>query len=233
MSDTEPEPAPTGRAAHAGQGRRRTGRGSPPRPRRPRPGPAPTTADRDRAAGPAASGRRAGCPPASSPCWCSAGAGLLLYDVAAVRAGRTAMPGGGTLADELATRPLDDVWVIVGAAAVAVALGLWLLVLARRPPVCAACCRCAAGRTAGRPRRAGPARRRTGAARPGDGGVRRAVRPGRGRPPQGQGAGRLALPRAGRGPRRPGRRPRPRACGSWGWPASSALTVHVRRPKKG
>jgi hypothetical protein len=36
------------------------------------------------------------------------------------------------LADELATRPLDDIWVIVGAA-VAMALGLWLLLLAFSP----------------------------------------------------------------------------------------------------
>ncbi|MFI8291198.1 DUF6286 domain-containing protein [Streptomyces sp. NPDC085614] len=60
------------------------------------------------------------------------GTGLLLYDVAAVRADRTAMQWRRDLADELATRPLDDVWVLTGAA-VAVALGLWLLVLALTP----------------------------------------------------------------------------------------------------
>ncbi|MFF9506029.1 DUF6286 domain-containing protein [Streptomyces sp. NPDC014724] len=58
--------------------------------------------------------------------------GLLLYDVAAVRADRPAMRWRRTLADELAHRPLDDVWVLAGAAA-AVAIGLWLLVLAVTP----------------------------------------------------------------------------------------------------
>lgn len=61
-----------------------------------------------------------------------AGAGLLLYDVAAVRAGRSAMQWRKTLARELAERPLDDVWVLVGAG-VAAALGVWLLVLAVTP----------------------------------------------------------------------------------------------------
>ncbi len=60
------------------------------------------------------------------------GTGLLLYDVAAVRAGRHAMAWRTRLAHELATRPLDDTWVIAGAA-VAAALGLWLLVLALSP----------------------------------------------------------------------------------------------------
>lgn len=59
-------------------------------------------------------------------------AGLLLYDVAAVRAEHTAMAWRRSLADDLATRPLDNAWVITGAA-VAVALGLWLLVLALTP----------------------------------------------------------------------------------------------------
>ncbi|WP_055602873.1 DUF6286 domain-containing protein [Streptomyces aureus] len=60
------------------------------------------------------------------------GAGLLLYDVAAVRADRGAMAWRRELADGLATRPLDDIWVVVGAA-VAVVLGLWLLILASTP----------------------------------------------------------------------------------------------------
>ncbi|MFF9068858.1 DUF6286 domain-containing protein [Streptomyces sp. NPDC014891] len=60
------------------------------------------------------------------------GAGLLLYDVAAVRADRQAMAWRRELADGLATRPLDDTWVVVGAAVAAV-LGLWLLVLAATP----------------------------------------------------------------------------------------------------
>ncbi|GGX02667.1 DUF6286 domain-containing protein [Streptomyces noursei] len=59
-------------------------------------------------------------------------AGLLLYDVAAVRAGRTAMAWRRWLAHELAVRHLDDPWVL-GAAATATALGIWLLVLAVTP----------------------------------------------------------------------------------------------------
>ncbi|MFF6784148.1 DUF6286 domain-containing protein [Streptomyces sp. NPDC012510] len=60
------------------------------------------------------------------------GAGLFLYDVAAVRADRPVMAWRRSLARQLAERPLDDVWVLVGAA-VAVLLGLWLLVLAATP----------------------------------------------------------------------------------------------------
>ncbi|MEX0174165.1 DUF6286 domain-containing protein [Streptomyces sp. LMG1-1-1.1] len=60
------------------------------------------------------------------------GAGLLLYDVAAVRADHPAMAWRRELADALATRPLDSTWVVVGAA-VAVVLGVWLLVLAVTP----------------------------------------------------------------------------------------------------
>ncbi|MGX1884110.1 DUF6286 domain-containing protein [Streptomyces sp. NPDC055287] len=60
------------------------------------------------------------------------GVGLLLYDIAAVRAGHPAMRWRRELADDLATRPLDDVWVLVGAG-VAAALGLWLLLFAVTP----------------------------------------------------------------------------------------------------
>lgn len=60
------------------------------------------------------------------------GAGLLLYDVAAVRADHTAMAWRREVADELATRPLDNSWVLAGAS-VAVLLGAWLLVLAATP----------------------------------------------------------------------------------------------------
>ncbi|CAM5266133.1 DUF6286 domain-containing protein [Streptomyces coeruleorubidus] len=60
------------------------------------------------------------------------GIGLLLYDVVSVRAGRSAMSWRRRLAEELATRPLDDTWMIVGAA-VAMALGLWLFLLAVTP----------------------------------------------------------------------------------------------------
>ncbi|WEO98225.1 DUF6286 domain-containing protein [Streptomyces sp. FXJ1.172] len=61
-----------------------------------------------------------------------AGAGLLLYDVAAVRAHRPAMHWRRALARQLAERQLDDTWVLAGAG-VAVALGLWLVVLAATP----------------------------------------------------------------------------------------------------
>ncbi|MFE5190414.1 DUF6286 domain-containing protein [Streptomyces sp. NPDC056628] len=60
------------------------------------------------------------------------GAGFLLYDVVSVRAGRPAMRWRRELADQLAHRPLDDTWALVGAGLVAV-LGLWLLVLALTP----------------------------------------------------------------------------------------------------
>ncbi|MEU1200011.1 DUF6286 domain-containing protein [Streptomyces sp. NPDC005813] len=58
--------------------------------------------------------------------------GALLYDVIAVRSGQ---PGGAWrahLADEWATRPVDDPWLLIGGA-VAALLGLWLLVLACTP----------------------------------------------------------------------------------------------------
>ncbi|MFI6372495.1 DUF6286 domain-containing protein [Streptomyces sp. NPDC050546] len=59
-------------------------------------------------------------------------AGLFLYDIASVRADRPVMSWRRELARQLAERPLDDVWVLVGAG-VAAALGLWLLVLAATP----------------------------------------------------------------------------------------------------
>ncbi|MDJ0461837.1 DUF6286 domain-containing protein [Streptomyces sp. H27-C3] len=58
--------------------------------------------------------------------------GLLLYDIAAVRADHSAMRWRRELASQLADRPLDNVWVLVGAG-VAMALGLWLLILACTP----------------------------------------------------------------------------------------------------
>jgi len=61
-----------------------------------------------------------------------AATGLLLYDVAAVRADRRGMAWRRSLTRELAERPLDDIWVLVGAG-VAAALGLWLFVLAVTP----------------------------------------------------------------------------------------------------
>ncbi|MFF4830928.1 DUF6286 domain-containing protein [Streptomyces sp. NPDC001315] len=59
-------------------------------------------------------------------------AGAFLYDIVAVRAHRPAMHWRRALARQLAERPLDDIWVLVGAGVAAV-LGLWLLVLAATP----------------------------------------------------------------------------------------------------
>ncbi|MFJ6707880.1 MULTISPECIES: DUF6286 domain-containing protein [unclassified Streptomyces] len=58
--------------------------------------------------------------------------GAALVDVIAVRAGRPAAAWRRQLADALATRPVDDVWMLTGAAVAAVA-GLWLIVLALTP----------------------------------------------------------------------------------------------------
>ncbi|MEV0959892.1 DUF6286 domain-containing protein [Streptomyces sp. NPDC049951] len=59
-------------------------------------------------------------------------AGILLYDIAAVRADHPAMQWRRSVADDLASRHLDDVWVLAGSA-LAAALGLWLLLLALTP----------------------------------------------------------------------------------------------------
>ncbi|MEU4468754.1 DUF6286 domain-containing protein [Streptomyces sp. NPDC024017] len=59
-------------------------------------------------------------------------AGLFLYDIVSVRAGRPGMGWRRELARQLAERPLDDTWVLVGAG-IAAALGLWLLILALTP----------------------------------------------------------------------------------------------------
>ncbi|PBC81688.1 MULTISPECIES: DUF6286 domain-containing protein [unclassified Streptomyces] len=61
-----------------------------------------------------------------------AAAGLLLYDVVAVRADHPAMAWRRWLARELATRHLDNPWVLAPAA-LAVVLGIWLIVLALTP----------------------------------------------------------------------------------------------------
>ncbi|MFI9751701.1 DUF6286 domain-containing protein [Streptomyces collinus] len=58
--------------------------------------------------------------------------GLFLYDIVSVRASRPGMGWRRELARQLAERPLDDTWVLVGAG-VAALLGLWLLVLAVTP----------------------------------------------------------------------------------------------------
>ncbi|MEU6774780.1 DUF6286 domain-containing protein [Streptomyces sp. NPDC046759] len=55
-----------------------------------------------------------------------------LVDVVAVRAGHPAAAWRRHLADELATRSVDDVWMLTGAA-VAAAVGVWLIVLAVTP----------------------------------------------------------------------------------------------------
>lgn len=57
---------------------------------------------------------------------------MLLFDVVRVRAGQPAAAWRNGLFDELASRPLDDVWMLAGAAAAA-ALGVWLIVLALTP----------------------------------------------------------------------------------------------------
>lgn len=59
-------------------------------------------------------------------------AGLFLYDIVSVRAGRPGMGWRRELARQLAERPLDDTWVLVGAG-IAALLGLWLLILAVTP----------------------------------------------------------------------------------------------------
>ncbi|MFE1439780.1 DUF6286 domain-containing protein [Streptomyces sp. NPDC058739] len=93
----------------------------------PAPGPQP---DRSRAARRFWSARRV--PSAVAALLLLVVAGFFLYDIAAVRAGRSAMQWRDELAAQLAERPLDDTWVLVGAG-VAAALGLWLLVLAVTP----------------------------------------------------------------------------------------------------
>lgn len=60
------------------------------------------------------------------------GTGLLLYDIAAVRADHPAMQWRRSLADGLAERRLDDVVVLIGAG-VAALIGLWLILLALTP----------------------------------------------------------------------------------------------------
>ncbi|MFE2554160.1 DUF6286 domain-containing protein [Streptomyces sp. NPDC059355] len=61
-----------------------------------------------------------------------AAAGILLFDVVRVRAGSSAAAWRRHLADELATRPLDDTVIQIGAGVIA-ALGLWLIILALSP----------------------------------------------------------------------------------------------------
>ncbi|MFI6848498.1 DUF6286 domain-containing protein [Kitasatospora sp. NBC_00085] len=58
--------------------------------------------------------------------------GALLYDVIAVRTGHPARRWRAEIGDELATRHLDDLWVLLGAGA-ATLVGAWLLWLAFAP----------------------------------------------------------------------------------------------------
>ncbi|MFC9585916.1 DUF6286 domain-containing protein [Streptomyces yangpuensis] len=87
------------------------------------------------AAGPRPTGRRWSArriPAALTALLIGAAAGTLLVDVVRVRAGQSAAAWRTHLADELATRPLDDVWIRIGAGAI-VLIGLWLVVLALTP----------------------------------------------------------------------------------------------------
>lgn len=58
--------------------------------------------------------------------------GALLYDVIAVRAGHRAGAWRTRMTEEITSRPVDDAW-LLATGAVAVVLGLWLLVLALTP----------------------------------------------------------------------------------------------------
>ncbi|MEV6471033.1 DUF6286 domain-containing protein [Streptomyces sp. NPDC051657] len=93
-------------------------------------GPVPTLERGDSAAGRFWSARRV--PAALLALVLLGGAGLLLYDVAAVRAGHPAMRWRRSLADGLAEQRLDDVAVLIGAG-VAALIGLWLILLALTP----------------------------------------------------------------------------------------------------
>ncbi|MEY9837714.1 DUF6286 domain-containing protein [Streptacidiphilus sp. EB103A] len=62
----------------------------------------------------------------------TAAAGALLYEESYIRSGHRAHAWRIRITDELAQRHLDDAWVVTGAA-VACALGLWLLLLAATP----------------------------------------------------------------------------------------------------
>lgn len=59
-------------------------------------------------------------------------AGALLFEAVWTRTGNNANAWWTTLTDQLAGRPVNDVWILTGAA-VAAALGLWLIILAVTP----------------------------------------------------------------------------------------------------
>ena len=58
--------------------------------------------------------------------------GLFLYDIVSARTGHPVMEWRRWLADQLATRPLDDGW-IVGIAVALIVLGAWMVLLAVTP----------------------------------------------------------------------------------------------------
>ncbi|WP_432053905.1 DUF6286 domain-containing protein [Streptomyces sp. bgisy022] len=123
-----PEQHATGPAPDAGTG---TGT-APPAPGHPGPGAEPAPADRDLPGGHRRFWSTRRVPAALLALVLLVVAGAFLYDVAAVRAGRPASAWRRELARQLAERPLDDLWVRIGAG-VAAALGLWLLLLALTP----------------------------------------------------------------------------------------------------
>ncbi|MGW6459386.1 DUF6286 domain-containing protein [Streptomyces sp. NPDC055078] len=90
----------------------------------------PTAADDDSKAGRFWSGRKV--PATLLALVVLGGAGILLYDISAVRADRPAMRWRRSTADHLARWRLDDPWVLAVAAAVVV-LGLCLIVIAVTP----------------------------------------------------------------------------------------------------
>ncbi|MGA4950956.1 DUF6286 domain-containing protein [Streptomyces lydicamycinicus] len=59
-------------------------------------------------------------------------AGALLFEAIWIRTGHRATAWWTTLTDELATRPLGNIWILTGAAVTA-ALGLWFIILALTP----------------------------------------------------------------------------------------------------
>ncbi|MEC4017715.1 DUF6286 domain-containing protein [Streptomyces sp. H27-D2] len=131
MSDTGPGPEPEERTQRLPTIERAGPSGEPPSSGYDHPVPAAPLPDGAKGrTGRFWSGRRA--PAAVAALLLAAAVGLLLYDVAAVRADRSAMSWRQRLADELGSRPLDD-GAVIGGAAAAMVIGLWLLALAVTP----------------------------------------------------------------------------------------------------
>ncbi|MFF9125195.1 DUF6286 domain-containing protein [Streptomyces sp. NPDC014889] len=103
---------------------------APPERDAPPPGPAGGGRDRGHATHRPWSARRL--PAALVAAAIAAAAVAALVDVVSVRVGGRAAGWRRHLADELATRPVDDVWMLTGSA-VAVCVGVWLIVLALGP----------------------------------------------------------------------------------------------------